>query len=217
MEEIQILHLKGMEVMSRKPNLILLCGKSGSGKSYELNLMYNRYYKYLDKINFLTVNTTRPPRLEDIESIDYNFCTKKDFDKEKYLIKKGFSTGEGLHWQYWSYGLPESSIDPDKINIGILDPESILEIKKMDRFNLKVFYISAHPQLRLERSFRKAESTRAYSEICRRFLADEKDFQILDQLDYTIINNSYSEENNHNYYLIYNYIDQLLADKDNMS
>ena len=87
----------------------------------------------------------------------------------------------------------------------------------MNKFNLKIFYISAHPQLRLERNFRKADSTKAYSEICRRFLADEKDFKILNQLDYTIINNSYSEENNHNYYLIYNYVDQLLADKDNMS
>ena len=48
MEEIYILHLKGMEIMSRKPNLVLLCGKSGSGKSYELNLIYNRYYKFLD-------------------------------------------------------------------------------------------------------------------------------------------------------------------------
>ena len=58
---------------------------------------------------------------------------------------------------------------------------------------------------------------KGYSEICRRFLADEKDFKILDQLDYTTINNSYFEENNHNYYLIYDYIDQLLADMGNMS
>ena len=45
--------------MSSKPKLVLLCGKSGSGKSYELNLMYNRLYKYLDKINFMVMNTTR--------------------------------------------------------------------------------------------------------------------------------------------------------------
>ena len=109
------------------------------------------------------------------------------------------------------------SIDPDKINVGILDPESVLDLQKMNLFNIKIFYMYAHPQLHLERSYRRAETVRDYSEICHRFLSDEKDFQILNRLNYTTINKSYTEENNHNYYEIYNYIDQLLADKDNMS
>lgn len=206
--------------MSSKPKVILLCGKAGSGKSYILNLIHN-YYKESSIINYLTLKTDRPPRLGEEHCIDYDFCTLNEFNQYKYLIKKGYSVGEGENWQYWKYGLPVDAIKENKVNIGILDPESILTLYESQKYDLQIIYVYAHPQLRIERQFNRAESTKEYSEICRRFLNDEKDFKLLDKFNFIKIYNSYSEENEgigmHGVALIYELIEEFADDMGNMN
>lgn len=206
--------------MSSKPKVILLCGKAGSGKSYILNLIHN-YYKESSIINYLTLKTNRPPRLGEKHCIDYDFCNYQDFAKEDYLIRKGYSVGEGKYWQYWHYGLPKDKIKSDKVNIGILDPESILALEETNNYHIQAVYVYAHPQLRIERQFKRAESTKDYVEICRRFLSDEKDFEILEKINHLVLYNSYAEENEgvgmHGVALIYELIEEFADDMGNMN
>ena len=166
---------------------ILLCGKAGSGKSYLLDKIFDTYYGK-NELNYLRLCTTRPPRDDETDGIDYDFCNEKEFSEKIFLWKDGFSVGEGLNWHYWKYGLELSRVDQTKTNIGILPPRGIKEYLNWFPMTTKVFYISASPRTRLIRQMDR-ELNPDYSEICRRFLSDEKDFLKLREFSFTKIRN----------------------------
>jgi len=196
-------------------NIIILCGKAGSGKNFILDLILD-HYKGRNLLNYLRLDTTRPPRPSEINQIDYNFLSFGDFQRKKHICKESFTTGEGVNWSQWWYGLPENSLKEDKINIGILSPFSLLSFYKLYP-QTKIFYITADPAIRLNRQM-KRETHPDYSEICRRFLADEKDFKQLETLSYEKIYNGTFPIPNASIESVFSYIDNLAkGDKGNMS
>lgn len=186
---------------------IILCGKAGSGKNFIINLIFNRYQDQ-NLLNYLRLDTTRPPRPSEINEIDYNFLSLGDFQRKKYLCKESFTTGEGVNWAQWWYGLPIDSLKEDKINIGILSPFSLVSF-----YNLypetKIFYITTDPAIRLNRQM-KRETKPDYSEICRRYLADEKDFKQIETLPFEKIYNGTFPVPGASIEKIYSYIDRLV-------
>lgn len=196
-------------------NIIILCGKAGSGKNFILDLILNRY-KGKNLLNYLRLDTTRPPRPSEINEIDYNFLSLGEFQRKPHICKESFITGEGVNWAQWWYGLPENSLKKDKINLGILSPFSLIEFYKLYPIT-KIFYINADPAIRLNRQM-KREKNPDYSEICRRYLADEKDFKQLETLPYEEIYNGTFPVPNASIESVFSYIDRLAkGDKGNMS
>ncbi len=162
--------------------LVVLCGKSGAGKNYLLQKI-KEYYK--DKLNYIISDTTRPPRMGEVNGIDYNFISSEEFYNSKYIEKTSYETEEGV----WYYGTSKQSLDPYRINIGIFNLEGVDNLYKNDNLRLHLFYISADDRTRLLRQMNR-EKYPDYKEICRRFLADEKDFKNLYKYPFRKIRNS---------------------------
>ena len=83
---------------------------------------------------------------------------------------------EAAIYKDWYYGTPTSEILPDKINVGIFGPKVIdCLIEEQRNYNIFFTVIETPDKDRLLRSLNREKKVDC-SEICRRFLFDEKDF-----------------------------------------
>lgn len=152
-------------------SLIAIYGKSASGKDTYLNELIKEY----PNLNKILLATTRPPREKEIDGIDYLFVKDKEIkrDKEKFLWP--------IEFNGWTYAIVKESIKQDKINIGIFNTYWMTKLfedcgKTYDLITIEVFEAD---KTRLLRSLNRENSPNC-AEICRRFLADEKDFSNVD-------------------------------------
>ena len=156
-----------------KYKLIALFGKSGAGKDTIQNWMVSN----LQDTHKLISYTTRPPRSNEVDNKDYHFISVKEFDymKEKNLFL------ETTEFRGWYYGTSIEALNENKINIGVFNPSGVKNI--IENFNYKIIIlpilIATDNKTRLLRSLNR-EDFPDCTEICRRFLADEKDFENLD-------------------------------------
>lgn len=162
-----------------KYKLIILFGKAGAGKNY---LLQHIYKKYKDILNLVVSDTTRPPRYKEENGKDYNFLTEEEFKSKEHL--------EYSYFNNWYYGVPFSSLDKNKINICIMNPDGIRQTYLKDNLDIKLFYISAPDITRLFRQLER-EMYPDIIEICRRFLADEEDYKNLFNYPFTKLRNSF--------------------------
>lgn len=170
----------------QKIKILALIGKSASGKDTIQNYIVNDYPKYAHKIISCT---TRPPRLKETEGIDYFFLTPEQFlqkiDKQEML--------EYTKFRGWHYGTSIDQLDKDKVNIGVFNPAGARVLLADPRLDVRVVYVQAEDKIRLKRALNR-ENNPDCLEICRRFLADEKDFEDLSDILYEIWDNDSHED-----------------------
>lgn len=172
-----------MEMIERiynKYELVALCGKAGSGKNYIINRLKKLYH---NDVNFIVQDTTRPKRKDEENGVEYNFVTKNEFINNKYI--------ETMYFNNWWYGTPISALDINKVNIGIFNPGGIMQLYQRDDLNIHLFHVLADDKIRITRQLTREEYPDV-KEICRRFLADEEDFEMLYKYPVTYISNSSS-------------------------
>lgn len=92
----------------------------------------------------------------------------------------------------WCYGTSINSLDDDKINIGVFNPEGIEILNSRADIDLRVFYVRAPAKMRLIRQL-KREDDPDIEEVLRRYRTDENDFAVLD-FDYVSIKNESIED-----------------------
>lgn len=152
-----------------KYKLVALFGKSGAGKDTIQNWMVSN----LQDTHKLISYTTRPPRDNEIDNQDYHFISIEEFNymKEKNLFL------ETTEFRGWYYGTSIESLSENKINIGVFNPSGVKNILDNFQNQILVFPIEiwAPNKSRLIRSLTR-ENNPDCLEICRRFLADEEDF-----------------------------------------
>ncbi len=158
--------------------IFCLMGKSSSGK--------DTLFKDLIKENGLGLlpvvsYTTRPMRTNEVEGREYHFITKEQLEgykaTDKMIEHRVYETVHGP-WHY-------ATIDDGQID---LESHNYLMIVTLEAYNnlVKYFgekkvvplYVEVEDGLRLERAIlrEKQQVNPNYEEICRRFLADSKDF-----------------------------------------
>lgn len=193
--------------------IIILCGKSGAGKNYLLQKIKNHFK---DNLNYIVSDTTRPKRYKEVEGKDYHFISDIKFHAKKYLEKTCYRTKEGV----WNYGTPLSALDSNKINIGIFNVDGIKQLFANslidENIKLHIYYISADDKTRLLRQLNREEYPNCL-EICRRFLADEKDFKNLYKYPFKKIRNSSGLIDDQYAAVLIEEIDQIKADFDKMN
>ena len=81
---------------------------------------------------------------------------------------------EAVCFNDWWYGTPISSLDKDKINIGVFNIDG-LECLAETSFDILPIYIDVPDKIRLIRQLNREENPNC-AEICRRFQTDDKDF-----------------------------------------
>ena len=154
-----------------------MMGKSSSGK----DTLYKEVLKALPKLKTLVLYTTRPIREGEQEGIEYHFVTDEELERfekaGKIIEERTYDTVYGA-WKY-------ATIEDGQINLAAYDYlvigtlESYAGMKKCDGAeNLVPIYIEVEDGERLSRALsrERQQEQPKYEEMCRRFLADQKDF-----------------------------------------
>lgn len=154
-----------------------MMGKSSSGK----DTIYKEIRKELPGLKTLTLYTTRPMREGEKDGVEYYFVSNEILEKYeeegKIIELRTYQTVYG-DWKY-------ATIDDGQINlfgtdylmIGTL--ESYMKTKAYyGTENLVPLYIEVEDGERLMRAIvrERQQEHPGYEEVCRRFLADQKDF-----------------------------------------
>lgn len=154
-----------------------IMGKSSSGK----DTLYKEVLKALPKLKTLVLYTTRPIREGEQEGIEYHFVTDEELERfekaGKIIEERTYDTVYGA-WKY-------ATIEDGQINLAAYDYlvigtlESYAGMKKCyGAENLVPIYIEVEDGERLTRALsrERQQEQPKYEEMCRRFLADQKDF-----------------------------------------
>lgn len=154
--------------------IIVLIGESASGKStIEKELAsygYNKIVSY----------TTRPPRKNEINGIDYHFVTEEHLKK----LEKMGHLAEKTVYRNWHYGI---SINDCKDNtVVVVEPNGFRQLQKIKNISITSFYIKTSERKRLIRMAKRGDEI---MEIFRRVISDQGVFQGIGQeVDYVIDN-----------------------------
>lgn len=159
--------------------VIALFGPSSSGKDTVKKRIIETYPQFHNVIN----TTSRPIRPGEKNHINYHFVSTEDFTS--MVISNKLS--EGAVFNNWGYGTEYSAFDPKKMNIGVFSIAGIECLIDNPQYNIFPILIDTPDKIRLSRSLRR--DPEHCEEVCRRFLADKKDFLTENiSFDYSIVN-----------------------------
>lgn len=172
-----------------KIKLLALFGESSAGK----DSIQHWLERELKNSHGMVSYTSRPPRDYETEGREYHFVSQSDFEK---MIQKNKML-EFSCFNDWYYGTYINELQKDKINIGVFNPQGIRSLLKKvdDSFEILPVWVQAPEKIRLLRSLSREKDPNC-TEICRRFLADKRDFSNIN-FDYEIYLN---DKNNEDYY-----------------
>ena len=154
--------------------IICLIGKSGSGKStIEQKLCSDL------KINHIISHTTRPPRKEELEGLDYHFVSDDYFEekKEEFIEQRLYKVinPDGTK-AIWRYGLHRDGVK-EGLNVVVVDPNGYEALGKyFGKENVLPFFIDCSDITRVNRILFRDNGSNVL-ELMRRFAADEEDFK----------------------------------------
>lgn len=161
------------------PLIIILTGKTASGKD---TLMQKLLSKFPDFRRVVTT-TSRPQRAGEVNGLDYNFISKKDF-------KKAVERGDFIEYVEYGgnlYGTEKSQLISDTDLIWRIDPSRAGQIKDLIKNRkLLVIYLTVEDSVVLKRL---RERGLPQQEIERR-MREDKDFweKYKDNYDFVIEN-----------------------------
>ncbi len=157
--------------------IFYLMGKSASGK----DTIYKRLLNECPGLRPLILYTTRPMRDGESQGMEYYFVSQEELknfeDAGKIIELRKYQTVAGI-WSYATIDNGELGYDHENyLAIGTLESYK----KMLDYFGKDIIipiYIVVEDGLRLERALIRERQQKVpnYMELCRRFLADEKDF-----------------------------------------
>lgn len=166
---------KGLKHMGK---IFYIMGKSASGKDSIYSVLRND--KELNLKDIL-LYTTRPIRSHEKDGVDYYFITEdsvNELSKSGKIIEiRSYHTVHGI-WKYLTVDDGQFHIERQNcIMIGTLESYE----KMKEYFGVRMLapiYIEVEDGTRLERALQRERSQEypKYSELCRRYLADEQDF-----------------------------------------
>ena len=159
--------------------IYVLKGKSATGKD-------TIYKKFLEKkklhLHEVVTYTTRPIRENEIEGVEYHFVSKEYFGKCKQknniIEYRMYNTVHG-QWYYFMVNDGQIDLHSDKKYLIIGTLESYEQIRRYYGKEVVIpIYIEIEDGERLTRALKreKEQSSPKYEEMCRRFLADSKDY-----------------------------------------
>ena len=158
--------------------IFCIIGKSSSGKDTIYKRLLRNYSLHLKKI---VPYTTRPIREGEHDGVEYHFTTTDELERlkgeNKIIECRSYDTVYG-RWYYFT--VKDRQIDLDKNNYLIIGTLQSFTMTR-DYFGKdKVIpvYVELEDGERLSRALRreKRQKEPRYEEMCRRFLADSRDF-----------------------------------------
>ena len=157
--------------------IIYIMGKSSSGK----DTIFKKLKEKLD-VNTYVMYTTRPIREGEKEGVTYHYISNEKMQRyidgkenNKLIEYRTYQTVHGP-WTYATIADEQFKTNKDMMMLGTL--ESYEKMRKHFEKELLPIYIEVEDGLRLERALKREREQKEpkYAELCRRFLADSKDF-----------------------------------------
>ena len=155
--------------------LFCLVGKSGSGKDTLYRAILERAQGTLRPV---VPWTTRPRRSGEQEGREYHFVTEQTMrqmeEEGRILEQRAYQTMAGT----WYYFTADFSLDGGDC-LMINTPQGVDRLRRhFGQERVIACYLQVEEGELLRRSLMREErqQTRRYGELCRRFLADQRDF-----------------------------------------
>lgn len=155
------------------PIVIGICGKSAAGKDSTATRLVEEYKKIGIPAKKVISYTTRPPREEEVDGVDYHFVDLETFIDMQYK----YMFVEHTEFRGWRYGTAINSFEEDCVNVCVLNPAGMSKLQTRYPWYLEAcecFYLKVPLFVRLKRSI-KREHTFKW-EFIRRVFADWKNF-----------------------------------------
>ena len=156
--------------------IFYLMGKSGSGK----DTVYKHIKEQMPELKNIVIYTTRPIRSDEVDGVAYHFSNEEQllqFQKDGKVIElREYNTVHGI-WKYFT--VDDGQFDTEEHSVAIGTLESYVQMKEyFGPQKMVPLYIEVEDGIRLERALKRERKQVApkYEEMCRRFLADAKDF-----------------------------------------
>lgn len=157
--------------------IFYLMGKSASGK----DTIYKELRGRMPHLKTITIYTTRPIRDGETDGVEYHFADEnrlQEFMRAGKVIElRTYHTVHG-DWHYFTVDDGQFRLEEeDYLMIGTL--ESYEKMREyFGREMLVPIYIEVEDGERLARALKRERQQKnpKYAELCRRFLADSKDF-----------------------------------------
>tara|TARA_B100001057_G_C22578602_1_gene844057 strand:+ start:232 stop:831 length:600 start_codon:yes stop_codon:yes gene_type:complete len=162
--------------------MVILSSPSGVGKTTITKKIQQKYNNFKISVS----HTTRPPRSNEVNGIDYNFVSKKKFEE---LIKNNeFYEYAKIFDNY--YGTLKKNVDNilEKKNIIFdIDWQGTKQFSKFKKLNLIKIYLITHSKEELKKRLLKRDQN-TKEEVEKRFKSFDEDIKHWNDYDYIVIN-----------------------------
>ena len=162
--------------------MVILSSPSGVGKTTISKKIQQKYHSFEISVSL----TTRPPRSNEIDGVDYHFVSNKKFEE---LIKdKKFYEYAKIFENY--YGTLKNDVDEIIKKNDLLFDIDWQGTKQLSKFKnlklIKIYLITSDKNELKNRLIKRNQNS--YEEIERRFNAFDEDIKHWNDYDYIIIN-----------------------------
>ena len=162
--------------------MVILSSPSGAGKTTITKKIQQKYQSFKISVS----HTTRKPRPNEIDGVDYNFVSKDEF--QKLIDEKKFYEYAKIFENY--YGTLKKTVDESiKKNdlIFDIDWQGTKQLSKFKNLNLIKIYLTTENKEELKKRLIKRDQN-SPEEIEKRFDAFEEDIKHWNDYDYVLIN-----------------------------
>lgn len=167
--------------------ILLVSGPSGAGKS---TLLAKLRAEFKDECYFSVSCTTRSPRKNELEGVDYHFITKQSFKRD---LKRGkFLEYARVHSNLYGTRLKETkeALSRGKVVIFDIDVQGFNQVKKSFKGFLTSVFITTKSAKELEKRLLTRNSN---DDLKRRLKNAKEEMKSLHSYDFCIINEDLDE------------------------
>ena len=162
--------------------MVILSSPSGVGKTTLTKKIQQKYQSFKISVSY----TTRPPRSNEVDGVDYKFVKKEQFEQ---LIKENqFYEYAKIFENY--YGTLKKNVDETLQKNDIIfdiDWQGTKQLSKFKNLNLiKIFLITENKEELKKRLMTRGQNTS--EELERRFNSFDEDIKYWSDYDYVLIN-----------------------------
>tara|TARA_B100001057_G_scaffold491405_1_gene581555 strand:- start:3165 stop:3764 length:600 start_codon:yes stop_codon:yes gene_type:complete len=162
--------------------MVILSSPSGVGKTTLTKKIQQKYNSFRISVS----HTTRSPRSNEIDGVDYTFIDRKKF--ESLIKKKKFYEYAKIFDNY--YGTSKENVDKNIKNNDIIfdiDWQGTKQLSKHTNLNLlKIYLITDNKEELKKRLLKRNQNT--FKEVELRFKSFDEDIKHWKDYDYIIIN-----------------------------
>ena len=162
--------------------MVILSSPSGVGKTTLTKKIHQKYPNFKISVS----HTTRKPRSNEVNGIDYHFISKKNF--KELISEKKFYEYAKIFENY--YGTLKEDVDKMILSNDIIfdiDWQGTKQLSKFKNLNLlKIFLITGNKNELRNRLIKRDQNT--IEEVEKRFNSFEEDIKHWNDYDYIIIN-----------------------------